>query len=497
MPGDYTSFKRELDASGLVVLNAEIPADLLTPASVFLRLGGTSARASFLFESVDTAGSVGRFSFIGTRPVEEIQLLDDYAVHRAGGQRTRLAREEIIGLLRSRLATNGRQSQRQSFDGLAGGWVGYFGYDWVRDLERLPDYAGDPLGHSRIWLGLYDLVVVFDHVYQTAQVNLSVRRNHTGGRLATRKLYDEAQRRLERTVARLRRAQSLPPVSPPARARIQSNMTRRAYCDGVKTIKRHIGRGDIFQCVLSQRFSVGCKLPPFDVYRRLRRTNPSPYMYFLKFGTLAIAGSSPETLVQKTGNRVMTRPIAGTRPRSSDHKKDQQLERQLLQSPKENAEHVMLVDLGRNDLGRVCRPGTVATRVFRRIDRFSHVMHMVSEVDGTMRRSADAFDLLAAAFPAGTVTGAPKIRAMEIIESIEQERRGIYAGCVGYVDWWGNLDTAITIRTVVIDQQRAYAQAGAGIVADSDPMREYRETQNKAAAPLLALGGQWDKGARQ
>jgi anthranilate synthase component 1 len=295
---------------------------------------------------------------------------------------------------------------------------------------------------------------------------------------------------------RLKRPHPMVPLARLQKRPVQRTMRKRDFLDGVRTIKRHIGKGDIFQCVLSQRFAVEGRTRPFDTYRRLRRLNPSPYMYFLKFGNFAIAGSSPETLVQKRGKNVLTRPIAGTRPRGKTPAEDQKYEKQLLASPKENAEHVMLVDLGRNDLGRVCKPGTVAPTQFRKVERYSHVMHIVSTVEGQAKRSVSPVDVLAAAFPAGTVTGAPKIRAMEIIDSIEPHRRGVYAGCVGYLDWWGNLDTAIAIRTAVMDGQRAYVQAGAGIVADSNPEREYKETQNKAAAPLAALGGEWKRGDR-
>jgi anthranilate synthase component 1 len=491
---DYTSFRRRLNQDGLAVLSAEIPAEFLTPAAVFLHLGGVSARSSFLFESVETGGSVGRFSFIGVQPAEEIRLTKTGGIHSRGWRQEKVEPGQLFDILRGQLIGTGHRAPEAGPAGLAGGWVGYFGYDWVRELETLPDDTADTLGHPPVWLGLYDEVVAFDHVYQTAQVNLSVRKNTASGQLSPRQLYDNAQRRLEKTVRRIRRPQKLPAVSDIPIRTVQSNMSRHEFANGVKTIKRHISCGDIFQCVLSQRFSVPGPVRPFDVYRRLRRTNPSPYLYFLKFGNLAIAGSSPETLVQKMGRRATTRPIAGTRPRGATPQEDHRFERQLSGSPKENAEHIMLVDLGRNDLGRVCRPGTITTPIFRRVDRYSHVMHIVSEVEGSLKRSADAFDLLAAAFPAGTVTGAPKIRAMEIIESIEPERRGIYAGCIGYIDWWGNLDTAIAIRTAVMDRRGAYAQAGAGIVADSDPMREYRETQNKAAAPLLALGGRWKRG---
>ncbi|MBI5867863.1 MAG: chorismate-binding protein [candidate division Zixibacteria bacterium] len=491
----FTDFRRSLREHGLVILSTEIPSDLLTPASVFLRLGGDKADCSFLFESVETGGAIGRYSFIGVGPTETISFGEQGGTHLIGKKRSSLPIGQLPRIVRSRLCASHREAGNGA-DGLSGGWIGYFGYDWVRTLERLPTSTPDRLGHPWVQLGLYDEVVVFDHLYQSAKINVAIRANAESHELAPRQSYDRASRRLDRLNRILSQPLELPRLLPAKSRPIRSNMTPREFTDGVKTIKRHIGRGDIFQCVLSQRFMVEGTTKPFDVYRRLRRANPSPYLYFLKFGDLAIAGSSPETLVRKIGNRVTTRPIAGTRPRGADQATDMQLERQLLASAKENAEHLMLVDLGRNDLGRVCRPGTIATTEFRRVDRFSHVMHMVSVVEGKPRPNVDALDVLAATFPAGTVTGAPKIRAMEIIDTIEPDRRGIYAGCIGYIDWWGNLDTAIAIRTAVMDRHGAYAQAGAGIVADSDPMREYRETQNKAAAPLASLGGVWKRGGK-
>lgn len=491
----FSDFRRSLREHRIVVLSTEIPSDLLTPASVFLRLGGDKAGSSFLFESVETGGMIGRYSFIGVGPTETISAGERGGIHQIGTRQSTFALNELPRIVRHRLCKTDRAGASAA-DGLSGGWIGYFGYDWVRTLERLPAHSPDRLGHPWVQLGLYDEVVMFDHLYQSARINIAIRLHTESGGTSPRQSYDRAFRRLDRLSRVLSQPQELPlplPVKPRA---IRSNMTPREFTDGVKTIKRHIARGDIFQCVLSQRFMVDGPAKPFDVYRRLRRANPSPYLYFLKFGDLAIAGSSPETLVRKIGNRVTTRPIAGTRPRGTDQAHDMQLERQLLASAKENAEHLMLVDLGRNDLGRVCRPGTVTTPEFRSVDRFSHVMHMVSVVEGKPRPNVDALDVLAATFPAGTVTGAPKIRAMEIIDAIEPDRRGVYAGCIGYIDWSGNLDTAIAIRTAVMDRRGAYAQAGAGIVADSDPMREFRETQNKAAAPLASLGGVWKRGGR-
>jgi anthranilate synthase component 1 len=492
---DHSDFRRSLREDGLVVLSAEIPSDLLTPASVFLRLGGDHAASSFLFESVETGGAIGRYSFIGVGPAELLRAGESGGMLRAGRRQQAICIGELPQLLRSRLATRRNRTSEPDVGGLSGGWIGYLGYDWVRTLECLPSQAPDRLGHPWVQLGLYDEVVVFDHLYQTARVNLTVRGSVNSPSAASKQAYDRGARRLEYLVRCLNRPPMLVRLAHPRSRVIRSNMTPRAFMDAVRIVKRHIARGDILQCVLSQRFMVDGPVKPFDVYRRLRRANPSPYLYFLKFDDLAIAGSSPETLVQKIGNRVTTRPIAGTRPRGESQAEDIQLERQLLASTKENAEHLMLVDLGRNDLGRVCCPGSITTPEFRRVDRFSHVMHMVSVVEGKPRANVDAFDVLAAAFPAGTVTGAPKIRAMEIIDSIEPERRGVYAGCVGYIDWWGNLDAAIAIRTVVMDRHGSYAQAGAGIVADSDPLREFRETQNKAAAPLASLGGVWKRGA--
>ncbi|GAB4313989.1 MAG: anthranilate synthase component I [Candidatus Zixiibacteriota bacterium] len=491
---EFSSFRRRLKETGLVVFSAELPAELLTPAEVFLRLGGDTVRSSFLFESVETGGSLGRYSFIGVNPAEEVRTREQYGEHRIGQLTRDFPAVDLKQVLTDAMVKPKRGAGADEVVGLAGGWVGFFGYDWVRHLETLPSKAEPWPRHPWTWLGLYDEVIVFDHVFQTAHINVSVRGGDGNDMVTQRRLYERAQRRLERTMRRLRRPHAMVPLSRLQYRPIQLAMKKKDFVAGVRTIKKYIKEGDIFQCVLSQRFTVDGRAKPFETYRRLRRLNPSPYMYFLKFGNLAVVGSSPETLVQKRGRHVLTRPIAGTRPRGKDDAEDAKLARQLLASPKENAEHVMLVDLGRNDLGRVCKPGTVAATEFRAIEKYSHVMHMVSTVTGEATRNVNPVDVLAAAFPAGTVTGAPKIRAMEIIDSIEPHRRGVYGGCVGYLDWWGNLDTAIAIRTAVMDGQRAHVQAGAGIVADSNPEREYKETQNKAAAPLTALGGEWKRG---
>jgi anthranilate synthase component 1 len=492
---DFSNFKRDLRTNQVAVLSAEVPSDLLTPASVYLALSAESTAPAFLFESVEGGESIGRYSFIGIDPIEEIQLGEIGGIHRIGRRRETFPVGELFDRIRSRLFNAGRRGAADRSEGMTGGWIGYFAYDCVRLFERLPVHVPDTLGHPWLSLGLFDSIVVFDHARQTARATVTVFPELFRGQTAER-AYARAQRRLGRMVRLLNRPLSRTGLSPLHEQSVTSNTPRRRFAESVKTVKKHIARGDIFQGVLSQRFSVEGQVAPFDVYRRLRRSNPSPYMYFLRFADLAIAGSSPETLVQLRGNQISTRPIAGTRPRGATHKDDQRLERNLKASPKENAEHVMLVDLGRNDLGRVCRPGSVVTDNFCSIERFSHVMHIVSNVTGRKRPGIDALDVLAATFPAGTVSGAPKIRAMEIIESVEPDRRGVYAGSVGYIDWNGDMDMAIAIRTAVMDARGAYVQAGAGIVADSDPEREYRETQNKAAAPLAAVGGVWPRGNR-
>ncbi|HEX9751207.1 MAG TPA: anthranilate synthase component I [candidate division Zixibacteria bacterium] len=493
---DFRAFERQARSAAIVSLSEEIPADLLTPAAVYLALVTRQTSASFLFESVEGGESVGRYSFIGADPVETLTVYEPGGVIARGRRRRRFSTDETLDVLRACMPRREVLTSGATTHGFfSGGWVGYFGYDCVRLFERIPSNSREALEQPWIMLGLYDRIVVFDHVRQSARVVVTV---FPDGRSRShlRSEYDTASRRLDATVRRLHSRPVVPPLGSPRHGRIRSNTTRERFCESVRVAKRHIARGDIFQGVLSQRFSVEGRAKPFDVYRRLRRANPSPYMYFVRFGELAVAGSSPETLVQKRGALITTRPIAGTRRRGADHQRDLALERQLRASPKERAEHVMLVDLGRNDIGRVCRPGSVDTVQFCAIDRYSHVMHMVSTVTGTAKRNTDAFDVLAATFPAGTVSGAPKIRAMEIIDELEPDRRGVYAGSVGYVDWRGDMDMAIAIRTAVMDGRASYVQAGAGIVADSDPMREYRETQNKAAAPLAAVGGEWSREMR-
>ncbi|MBI3292527.1 MAG: anthranilate synthase component I family protein, partial [Elusimicrobia bacterium] len=379
-----------------------------------------------------------------------------------------------------------------------GGAVGYFGYDMVRFFESLPTFLEDDLKVPDASFQLTDQLLVFDRFSQTIKVVVCVSVDGWGKTPFPRphlvaRSYREACSKIERTLQTLQRSQGVTGVGGwgsgewTKGVRISSNLSPHGFVRAIQRAKRYITNGDAIQVVLSQRFSTQVHTPPFDIYRALRLVNPSPYMYFLRFRDLYLIGSSPEILVRKEGEVVETRPIAGTRPRGRSPQEDLALERALLSDPKERAEHLMLVDLGRNDLGRVCRVGSIHIPEFMSVERYSHVMHLVSSVTGRLAHGRDVFDLLAACFPAGTVTGAPKIRAMQIIEELEPVRRGPYAGAVGYFSFSGNLDMAITIRTILLKDGVAYVQAGAGIVADSLPRRELQETRNKAAALFEAV----------
>ncbi|HEV8539816.1 MAG TPA: anthranilate synthase component I, partial [Nitrospiraceae bacterium] len=374
-----------------------------------------------------------------------------------------------------------------------GGAVGYLGYDVVRYFEEIPQRRKDELGLPDLAFLLTDTLLIFDNVAQTIKV---VANAHvpSGRDSDLKRAYADAATRIEGMIARLRRP--LRRIGPKGRGgpagrqsgpRFSSNMSRADFEKMVMRTKEYIRAGDIFQAVLSQRWETRIKTKPFEIYRALRVVNPSPYMYYLRVGGVELVGSSPEILVRCEDGRVSVRPIAGTRRRGTTEEQDRQLERELLADAKERAEHVMLVDLGRNDVGRVARKGTVKADALMQVERYSHVMHLVSQVGGELDPSRTAYDVMKACFPAGTVSGAPKIRAMQIIEELEPTRRGPYAGAVGYFSFSGNMDTCINIRTVVIKGRQAYIQAGAGIVADSDPGREYEETCSKARAMMKAI----------
>jgi len=486
-------FKRLAKRGNLIPVVTEIQADLETPVTAFLKI--SQGRYGFLFESVEQGEKVGRFSFLGTKPKLILRSLGrTVTLQDEKGRKKTLKGSDPLEMVRELLdsfrfvpleAETSGQEALTSLPPFCGGLVGFLGYDMVRFFEKIPNRHGKALTDDMALL-LVDHFVIFDHLRQTMKI---VALAHIQGNPRT--AYREAKRKIENLLKLLSR-----PFRPPlplsldgtlAPRKLSSNMTRQAFEKKVQKAKRYIRQGDVVQVVLSQRFEVPFTKDPFQVYRALRSINPSPYMFYLKLEDMTLVGSSPEILVQAERGQVKVRPIAGTRRRGKTRKEDFAFEKELFSSPKERAEHVMLVDLGRNDIGRVCRPGSVKVDDFMKIERYSHVMHIVSEVSGRLRRGEDEIDVLRATFPAGTVTGAPKIRAMEIIDELEEGLRGPYAGCVGYFSFSRTLDSCITIRTILMKGKKAYVQAGAGIVADSKPRLEYLETQNKARALLYAI----------
>jgi anthranilate synthase component 1 len=488
-----TTFEEFVDLSRrgtFVPVVKEIIADLLTPVSAFLKIAEHSDYA-FLFESVEGGEQVARYSFLGKDP---------FLVLRARGQGTVTERsgvttdsdEAFVTALRSLMA----EFQAPFVPGLprfTGGAVGFIGYDAstlfepvLRDAWRTAAWSADGQRGSEDDAGfmLFDTVLAFDHVKHRILIIANARVTADEDLHA---LYQFACAKIQFLERELERGLSHVDAKPKALPDVRSNMSREAFEGGVRTIKEHISAGDVYQAVLSQRFEAEISADPFTVYRALRHVNPSPYMYFMRMGPLAIVGSSPEMLVRVEGRRAETHPIAGTRPRGNSEEDDLRLAEELKRNEKERAEHVMLVDLGRNDLGRVCDFGSVRVPQYMALERYSHVMHLVSTVDGRLAEDRDHLDALVACFPAGTVSGAPKIRAMQIVAGLEPTRRDIYAGAIGYIDFAGNLDFCIAIRTITIRDGRARVQAGAGIVADSNPAAEYEETRDKAQALLQAL----------
>jgi len=471
----YAEYERLSREGGSVPVFREIPGDLLTPVSAFLAFARNAERA-FLFESVVGGERLARYSFLGRDPEATVEARGRGVVVR-DAQGVREEAKPLFQALRERLLP--RAVEVPGLPRLTGGAVGYLGYDAVRLFERIPDRHA-PSGLPLAGFSFYRSLVAFDHV---AQRLVLITHAAPGSRTA----YDAAHFRLDAMEADLHRGPASVFSGLPVAKGGAGLADGAAYQRAVRKAKEYIGIGDIFQVVLSRQAVVPCRLEPFAVYRALRMVNPSPYMYFLRDGAFSVAGASPEMLVRVENGRVETRPIAGTRPRGMSSEEDDRLAAELLADQKERAEHLMLVDLGRNDLGRVCRFGSVSVPEFMKVERYSHVAHIVSSVTGELREGMDALEALRATFPAGTLSGAPKIRAMEIIDELEPARRGLYGGGIGYVDLCGNLDFCITIRTVVIHEGKAYVQAGAGIVADSDPAAEERETDAKAGAVFEAL----------
>jgi len=480
---DFKTFKRLARQGNLVPVYETFTADLLTPVSTYLRLA-RQAHYAFLLESVEGGENVARYTFVGANPVEVFRYVRGACVLE-GEDRTSWVQANPLDYLRHRVERY-RPVRVPGLPPLVAGAIGYFSYDMVRLFERIPDTGRDDVGTDDAAMMFYLGLVAFDHVQHRIWI---VRNVFTDGEGSLRAKYLAAVREIEAT----RRTLEQPP--PPERAvprrrpplRFESTMSRGRYMAAVRKSKKYIRAGDIFQVVLSRRSSAPTDADPFEIYRALRAVNPSPYMYFLKLGDTAVVGSSPEMLVKVQGGEAFYRPIAGTRPRGRDEKEDQRLESEMIADPKERAEHIMLVDLGRNDLGRFCAYGTVKVEQLMFVERYSHVMHLVSALRGRLRPDVDCFDALAACFPAGTLTGAPKVRAMQIIDELEPTRRGIYGGAILYLDFSGNLDSCIAIRTAVVKKGVAYIQAGAGLVADSVPAREYQETVNKQGALLRSL----------
>jgi anthranilate synthase component 1 len=474
----------ELARHGNVIpVYKNILGDLLTPAAAFLMVAQGRNRV-FLLESVEGGERLARYSFIGWDPFLVIR-----------GKGNNIVTEEL-GEVRSevgrpydrmrKIAAQYRSVPMPDMPPFLAGGVGYFGYDLVRQAERLPVLAADDLGVDDFCIMYFSTILAFDHLRHRIHIIANIL--NLRGSLNLEARYHDALLRIEQIEKRLTAPISLPaPVPGPVIPEAVSNLTEARYYANVEKAKAYITAGDVFQVVLSQRLEMKISCDPFDIYRALRFINPSPYMFFLRMDRLHLAGASPEMLVKVRGRRVEYGPIAGTRPRGATAAEDERLACELLADEKERAEHVMLVDLGRNDLGRVCTYGSVSVTDLMRIEKYSHVMHLVSSVEGNLRDDLDCFHALEACLPAGTVSGAPKVRAMEIIEELEPCRRGIYGGAVGYADFSGNLDTCIALRTLVIKDGIAYVQAGGGIVADSQPEREHEESMNKARALLQAV----------
>lgn len=476
----------------VIPVSKTILADMETPIRLFQRL--QVERYAFLLESVEGGVQWARYSFIGTDPF--LMLVGKNGVHviTEGGRQRPLEGKPLEGL--AELLKQYKSPVIPGLPPLTGGAIGFFGYDLMQQYEKLPRHAKDDLNMNDVQFMFCDQLVVFDHVKQQIQVIVNIHIPEDATAEMIRELYDEANLKLAQLEYKITTPirQTMKPISVEALAEhiddigpIVSNETKETYMSKVELAKEYIRSGDIFQVVLSQRFERVTEVEPIDVYRMLRITNPSPYMYMLKMGDETLVGSSPEALVRVNGDRVETRPIAGTRPRGKTPEHDLALEVELLADEKERAEHIMLVDLGRNDIGRVSQFGSVHCDSYMNVERYSHVMHIVSNVSGKLREDKNFFDAFISCLPAGTVSGAPKIRAMEVIAELEKEARGAYAGAIGYLGFNGNMDTCITIRTIIFKHGKAYVQAGAGIVWDSVPEKEYEETINKAKALLVSI----------
>jgi anthranilate synthase component 1 len=481
---DYKTFLELSHDSTLVPVAKTLSADLLTPVSAFLSVA-SKQRYAFLLESVEAGERIGRYTFVGAQPWTIITARgNDLTIQRGSSTECRMG--SVVDLLRTILQQH-RPATVPGMPPFTSGGVGYFAYDMVRQFERLPATAKDDLKLPDCIFTFYDRLLAFDHLRHQLHIIAAADVKAE----SPRKAYDRALSdidTIERKLVMGMRKQELgwSALGKKAKVKVHAGTSHGDFVAKVKRAKEYIAAGDIFQVVLSLRLDFKAPSDPFQIYRALRTVNPSPYMFYLKLDDLYVLGASPEMLVRATGRQLEYRPIAGTRRRGADGGDDDRLIEELQNDEKERAEHVMLVDLGRNDLGRVSEYGSVKVRDLMYVEKYSHVMHLVSSLEGCLRKELDPLDALSACFPAGTLSGAPKVRAMEIIEELEPVRRGVYGGAILYADQAGNLDSCIAIRTMVIHRGRAYVQAGAGIVADSDPESEYQECMNKASALLRA-----------
>lgn len=480
---DFKTFRALASRGNLIPVYREILADMDTPVSAFRKID--DGRYSFLLESIEGGEKWARYSFLGSSPEVIIRTRGTMVeMLFADGSSLREEVAEPLGFLREHLARY-CPVEVEGLPRFFGGAVGYVGYDMVRYFERISLSKPTELDAYDSYFVITDTILIFDTIRQKIKV---VSNAHLDNGKRPEDAYEEARNKIDAIIAKLRTPlHPLPSPPPPVKTRFVSNVRREVFEEAVVKAKEYVKAGDVIQVVLSQRFSADLSVEPLDIYRILRTLNPSPYMFFLRLDDTLVVGASPEVMVRKEGRQVELRPIAGTRPRGRTQDEDARLAEELLADPKERAEHVMLVDLGRNDLGRVCRTGTVKVTELMVVERYSHVMHIVSNVRGELAGNTDAFDVLRATFPAGTLSGAPKVRAMEIIEELEPVRREIYGGAVGYFSFSGNMDMAIAIRTLVVKDGRIHLQAGAGIVAESDPAAEYQETVNKARAVVKAI----------
>jgi anthranilate synthase component I len=482
---DFRQFARLAREATLVPVVKSVSADLLTPVSAFLAIAYKEKHA-FLLESVERGEQIGRYTFLGARPYMRVRAHEGIVEVQRGARRE-IANDGVFQVAKKLLREH-RPASLAGIPPFTAGAVGYFAYDVVRQLENIGDRAQDDLLLPDAELMFFDRVLAFDHLRHQIHIIASADVSRENPCQA----YDRAIHDITAIERKLASglSQALWKKSKSARSgklKVHARTRRGDFLRGVERCKEYIAAGDIFQVVLSQRLEFTPGVPPFDLYRALRQVNPSPYLYFLQMDGTQILGSSPEMLVRVSGRKLEYRPIAGTHPRGQDEAEDARLEQLMRNDEKERAEHVMLVDLGRNDLGRVSEYGSVKVKDLMYVERYSHVMHLVSALEGTLRKNLGALDAFAACFPAGTLSGAPKVRAMQIIEELEPTRRGIYGGSVFYADFAGNLDSCIGIRTLLMQGKKAYLQAGAGIVADSDPATEYQESMNKAQAVLKAV----------